>query len=750
MDYESSNALTKNEGTIKDAIGNNANLTLPNPGAENSLGANKNIVIDHFIPVISLVSEGTLTGDDKDYQTIATAMDISWAGTDTISGISKFEYALGTSSGGTEVKTWTDAALVTSISLSNLSLNDGTTYYASVRATDKANNVSLIKTGDGITIDLTAPITGTISSGTIADIIFTASSNSLLAKWTGFSDAISGIANYEYAIGTTSGGTNTKNWTSNGIDTTVTATSLTLTNGQVYFISVRATDLAGNISSAITTNGFTADLAGPIKGTVLDGLTTDEDWTTNIDTLRASWAGFTDPLSGIKKYEYSIGKSSGASDVVDWTDNSLDTSITLNLTLEESITYYVSVRGVDKVDNIGEVATSDGITADFTPPTIVSASIEDNATLPILSDSEIIFTISEPITAATSSTESKLGDSATGTLTLDDDTQISVKLVNPFTSGDELTLTINDLKDRSGNVTNNLVYNYNITLIADYNVDGSIDAADLTVLLSGWTNKDYAYELGPATGDVPNLKPSTDGKFDIMDAAVLIRMWHWNLNKAGKMQARYVNTGKELIYINENNSLSIQVPKDVNAVDFYFDYPREKLSIKQFQGGSSNKEIILSNIDTLNGEFLMTAGYLEPRLQSIEVPYTIKGRENVTITAIYRMFNNNGEIMSQGTREIDLKPVPKEFALHQNYPNPFNPITTINYDLPQQAHVNLMIYDILGREVVKLVSSEIPAGYQSVIWNTRNSFGTPVSAGIYFYQIQTKDFVKTKKMVLLK
>jgi hypothetical protein len=287
-------------------------------------------------------------------------------------------------------------------------------------------------------------------------------------------------------------------------------------------------------------------------------------------------------------------------------------------------------------------------------------------------------------------------------------------------------------------------------LIADYNVDGSIDAADLTVLLSGWTNKDYAYELGPATGDVPNLKPSTDGKFDIMDAAVLIRMWHWNLNKAGKMQARYVNTGKELNYINENNSLSIQVPKEVNAVDFYFDYPQEKLSIKQFQGGSSNKEIILSNIDTLNGEFLMTAGYLEPKLQSIEVPYTIKGRENVTITAIYRMFNNNGEIMSQGTREIDLKPVPKEFALHQNYPNPFNPITTINYDLPQQTYVNLMIYDILGREVVKLVSEETPAGYQSVIWNTRNSFGTPVSAGIYFYQIQTKDFVKTRKMVLLK
>jgi flagellar hook assembly protein FlgD len=68
----------------------------------------------------------------------------------------------------------------------------------------------------------------------------------------------------------------------------------------------------------------------------------------------------------------------------------------------------------------------------------------------------------------------------------------------------------------------------------------------------------------------------------------------------------------------------------------------------------------------------------------------------------------------------------------------------------QPTQVNLLIYDILGREVVRLVSEEIPAGYQSVIWNTRNQFGEPVSAGIYFYQIQTKDFVKTRKMVLLK
>ena len=97
-----------------------------------------------------------------------------------------------------------------------------------------------------------------------------------------------------------------------------------------------------------------------------------------------------------------------------------------------------------------------------------------------------------------------------------------------------------------------------------------------------------------------------------------------------------------------------------------------------------------------------------------------------------------------------IKPIPEKFVLHQNYPNPFNPVTTINYDLPNRSIVNLVIYDIMGREVATLLNEERNEGYHSIIWNTRNNVGTPVSAGIYFYQIQAKDFVKTRKMVLLK
>ena len=94
--------------------------------------------------------------------------------------------------------------------------------------------------------------------------------------------------------------------------------------------------------------------------------------------------------------------------------------------------------------------------------------------------------------------------------------------------------------------------------------------------------------------------------------------------------------------------------------------------------------------------------------------------------------------------------MPTEFALHQNYPNPFNPITTLRYELPENGLVNIIIYDMLGKQVKTLINQTQDAGYQSVIWDATNDYGKPVSAGIYLYQIQAGEYMQTKKMVLLK
>ena len=103
-----------------------------------------------------------------------------------------------------------------------------------------------------------------------------------------------------------------------------------------------------------------------------------------------------------------------------------------------------------------------------------------------------------------------------------------------------------------------------------------------------------------------------------------------------------------------------------------------------------------------------------------------------------------------GQVSITGETLPLTYKLQNAYPNPFNPVTTLSYDLPEDALVNVTIYDMVGRKVSTLISSRQSAGYKSIQWNATNSAGQPVSAGLYLYMIQAGEFMETKKMVLLK
>jgi hypothetical protein len=88
---------------------------------------------------------------------------------------------------------------------------------------------------------------------------------------------------------------------------------------------------------------------------------------------------------------------------------------------------------------------------------------------------------------------------------------------------------------------------------------------------------------------------------------------------------------------------------------------------------------------------------------------------------------------------------PDKYELYQNFPNPFNPVTTITYDIIKLQDVEVIIYDILGRKILTLVNEQQQPGRYVVNWDASH-----FSSGIYFYQLKTKDFVSTKKMILLK
>jgi hypothetical protein len=88
------------------------------------------------------------------------------------------------------------------------------------------------------------------------------------------------------------------------------------------------------------------------------------------------------------------------------------------------------------------------------------------------------------------------------------------------------------------------------------------------------------------------------------------------------------------------------------------------------------------------------------------------------------------------------------FSLHQNYPNPFNPATNIEFQIPKSEFVVLKIYNILGEEVATLVSDRLSAGSYSYDWDASQS--TVMAGGVYLYRLQSGEYVKTRKMLLMR
>lgn len=93
---------------------------------------------------------------------------------------------------------------------------------------------------------------------------------------------------------------------------------------------------------------------------------------------------------------------------------------------------------------------------------------------------------------------------------------------------------------------------------------------------------------------------------------------------------------------------------------------------------------------------------------------------------------------------------PETYRLYQNYPNPFNLVTTFRYDLPKGSDVSLVVYDILGLEVARLVDGYMEPGYHHIQWAGKNQSGRSVPSGIYIGRLVTPEYTKSIKMVLLK
>lgn len=125
--------------------------------------------------------------------------------------------------------------------------------------------------------------------------------------------------------------------------------------------------------------------------------------------------------------------------------------------------------------------------------------------------------------------------------------------------------------------------------------------------------------------------------------------------------------------------------------------------------------------------------FFQIKLELNDAESTFKSQAAVPVTIGPPMPKRSGRLL------------PTEYSLDQNYPNPFNPVTTIRYKLPEASPVTLIIYDVLGKEVAKLVNEHKEAGAYSVTWDASN-----IASGTYFYTLTAGDVSVTKRLLLLK
>lgn len=130
---------------------------------------------------------------------------------------------------------------------------------------------------------------------------------------------------------------------------------------------------------------------------------------------------------------------------------------------------------------------------------------------------------------------------------------------------------------------------------------------------------------------------------------------------------------------------------------------------------------------------------------------TIEVGNEVQEYTLYMDYDGNGTVDDTipPTSEIsineDIIDTPIHYMINQNYPNPFNPITTITFQLPEAAMVNVSIYNISGQLVETLVNERKNTGYHSVVWDASG-----IGSGVYFYKITTGEYLATGNCLLLR
>ncbi|MEW5766519.1 MAG: Ig-like domain-containing protein [bacterium] len=667
------------------------------------------------------------------------------------------------------------------------------------------------------TKDLTPPTRPVVTD----DGDVTSDKTKLHAKWSA-SDPESGIVEYQYAIGTTSGGTNVVGWTSVGLATEVTKNGLNLTWGQTYYFAVKAKNGVGLWSKVGISNGIRVDDSTPPTKPVV----TDDGYTTSDKTkLHAKWSA-SDPESGITEYQYQLVIEITPVSryyLVGWTSVGLATEVTksgLNLTWGE--TCYFAVKAKNGAGLWSKVGESNGITVkDAAPPVVnitspangatvkgtvtVTANASDNVGVTQVEfyiDNSLKANTSNPYAYDWDTTSSANGDHIIKVIAYDQarnkaEKTCQLKVDNVARAGCSIV-------DKRGVVTfenEKVKYTWSRGNIGGYfsHITSAVVKSTgreqlyttykwgaMLYAFSGYKMNKYQWDyiITENTAErvtlytACNFGPFTASREYILEKGKQYVTIKNTIKANQKIKAMYAQVANWWAPGGAENPIA---PKTAWYLGGYGASPNFNkwylLNTKESQ------EAWTANYDTDKKE---GGGHIwepdkvrqiyeneEGRFPYLEIliPALTAGKSHTWQEHLVLIDNGDWQQVKQIRDELyppvkvaaaaskpetaDEEKSPEKTGLAQNYPNPMNPETWIPFSLAEKDYVTIRIYNLSGQLIRTLdLGEREPGRYfsrnEAAYWDGKDEAGHEVASGTYLYQLQAKAATSTRKMIILK
>jgi len=278
---------------------------------------------------------------------------------------------------------------------------------------------------------------------------------------------------------------------------------------------------------------------------------------------------------------------------------------------------------------------------------------------------------------------------------------------------------------QNSEIFNNLVYNNHATGIAMYQIDGG-DASK--------NNKVYNNTI---------IQPA-DGRWCIISVDGSTGNTIYNnilINHHSFRGSIAIDAASADGFISDYNILVNRLSNDDG---------NSNMTLSQWQSLGYDLHSIIADpeeqifIDHTNGDF-----HLLQNAQAVDAG------TNLVLPTVFEDLDNTPRPQGSGfdigcyeftnATTVEEENIPESFQLFQNYPNPFNPTTTLSFVIGYSSFVSLKVYDVLGNEIATLVDEEKTAGKYEVSFNS-----TELPSGVYIYQLNSGNYIQTRKMVILK